>query len=99
MYMVREVLRCRPGKVGELVKKFKALGEVMEAMDLEPFRIYTDVAGEHFWTLVLEREYASLDEAPAVESKVMSDERAQSVMAGYHDLVTRGRREIYKVEG
>jgi len=98
MFMVREVLSCRPGKVGELVKKFKALGIVMQSMDLEPFRVYTDVAGEPFWTLVLEREYGSLDEAPALESKVMSDERAQAAMAGYHDLVRSGRREIYKVE-
>ena len=98
MFMVREVLNCNPGKVGELVKKFRALGEVMQAMGHKPFRIYTDVAGAPFWTLVLEREYASLDEAPALESKVMSDARAQAAMAGYHDLVSSGRREIYKVE-
>jgi hypothetical protein len=50
--MVREVLSCQPGKVGALAKKFKALGEVMKDMDLEPFRIYTDVSGAPFWTLV-----------------------------------------------
>jgi hypothetical protein len=98
MFMVREVLSCHPGKVGELVKKFKALGEVMRAMGEEPFRLYTDVAGEPFWTLVLEREYSGLDEVLAVESKVMSDQRAQAAMAGYHDLVRTGRREMYKVE-
>ncbi|MGE0158491.1 MAG: hypothetical protein AB7T31_03710 [Gemmatimonadales bacterium] len=98
MFMVREVLNCRPGKVGELVKKFKALGEVMRAMGEEPFRLYTDVAGEPFWTLVLERDYATLDAVPALEAKVMSDERARAAMSGYHDLVKNGRREIYKVE-
>jgi hypothetical protein len=98
MFMVREVLNCRPGQVGTLVKKFQAVGDVMKSMDLAPFRIYTDVAGEHFWTLVLEREYESLDEVPALEAKVMGDERARSAMEGYHDLVRRGRREIYKVE-
>jgi hypothetical protein len=98
MYMVREVLSCHPGKVGELVRKFKALGEVMRSMGVEPFRLYTDVAGEPFWTLVLEREYSSLDEVPALESKVMSDERARAAMTGYHDLVRIGRREMYKVE-
>ena len=99
MFMVREVLNCRPGKVGALVKKFQALGDVMQAMDLEPFRIYTDVAGEQFWTLVLEREYPGLDAVTEVEGRVMSDPRAQEVMAGYHDLVLQGRREIYRVEG
>ena len=98
MYMVREVLSCNPGKVGELVKKFKALGEVMKSMELAPFRIYTDIAGEPFWTLVLEREYEQLDDAPALEQKVMSNESAQAAMAGYHDLVRSGRREIYRVE-
>lgn len=98
MYMVREVLSCRPGKVGALVKKFKALNEVMQAMDLDPFRIYTDLAGEPFWTLVLERDYDSLDDVPAIESKVMADGRAQEAMAGYHEVVRTGRREIYRVE-
>lgn len=98
MYMVREVLNCKPGKVGELVKKFKELGVVMSKMDHAPFRLYTDVVGENFWTLVLEREYAGLDEIQALETQVMGDKRAQSIMAGYHELVEKGRREIYKVE-
>ena len=98
MFMLREVLNCKPGKVGELVKKFKALGAVMEGMKLEPFRIYTDVSGEPFWTLILEREYEGLDEIPALESKVMAEEAARSAMDGYHELVVSGRREIYKVE-
>lgn len=98
MFMVREVLNCRPGKVGQLLKKFKDLNTVMTDMGVAPFRIYTDVSGENFWTLVLEHDYETLDEIPAVEARVMGDERAQSVMADYHELVERGRREIYKVE-
>jgi hypothetical protein len=98
MFMVREILNCKPGKVGQLAQKFKDLGAVMEDMQLAPFRIYTDLSGEHFWTLVLEREYESLDDIPSIESRVMGDERARSVMAGYHELVERGRREIYRVE-
>lgn len=98
MYKVREIVTCKPGKVGELVKKFKALGEVIKGMGLEPFRIYTDLAGEEFWTLVLEREYENLSDWPPFESQVMSDDKAKSAMAGYHELVTGGRREVYKVE-
>jgi hypothetical protein len=98
MYMVREVLNCRPGKVGQLVKKFKEMGGVMKEMGLDPFRIYTDVSGERFWTLVLEREYETLDDLQALESRVLGDERVQTIMAGYHDLVEGGRREIYAVE-
>lgn len=98
MFMVREILRCKPGKVGELLKRFKQLATVMREMKLEPFRMYTDVSGGAFWTLVLEREYASLDEVPTLEARVMAEERARSAMAGYHELVVEGSREIYKVE-
>ena len=98
MVMIREVLNCRPGQVGGLVSKFKALGEVMQQMGHEPFRIYTDVAGEEFWTLVLERDYESVESALAMEDEVMSDPRAREAMQGYHDDVVRGRREIYKIE-
>lgn len=97
MYMVREVLSCNPGKVNALVQKFKALNEVMEAMELAPFRMYTDFAAERFWTLILEHDYGSLDEIAELEANVMADERAQSAMAGYHELVASGRRELYNV--
>jgi hypothetical protein len=33
------------------------------------------------------------------ENEVLSDEDAKAIMEGYHDLVRRGRREIYSVEG
>lgn len=98
MIMVRAVMNCKAGRVGELVKKFKAVNGVMTEMGLEPFRIFTDISGEQFWTLILEREYDSLSDYQKLESEVMADERFGSVMAGYHDLVQQGRREIYKVE-
>lgn len=98
MYKVREVLHCRPGRVGELVQKFKALGDVMRDMDYEPFKLYTDVSGERFWTVVLESEFATLADFQAMEAEVMSDARAGSIMTGYHDLVQDGRREIFRVE-
>jgi hypothetical protein len=98
MIMVRAVMNCRPGKVGELLEKFKAANGVMQEMGLDPFRIFTDMSGEQFWTLVLEREYESLGDYQKMESEVMADERFGSVTAGYHDLVQQGRREIYKVE-
>lgn len=98
MVMTREVLTCKPGKVGELVEKFRALGDVMKDLGFEPFRMYTDIAAERFWTLVLEHEYETLDAVTAMEAKVLGDDRAKKAMAGYHDLVESGRREIYQVE-
>jgi hypothetical protein len=95
--MIREVMNCKPGKVGELKKKFKALGTVMERMGFTPFRLMTDVSGEPFWTLVAETEIASLNDFVEMEARVMADGEAQMAMAGYHELVVSGRREIYQV--
>jgi hypothetical protein len=97
MYMVREVIHCKPGTVSDLANKFKAVGEIMRTMDLEPHRLYTDLSGEPFWTLVVEREYESLDQAQALESKVFGDERSRAAMEGYHELIESGRREFYRV--
>lgn len=98
MYLIREVLYCKPGQVRGLVERFQALGEVMESMGYEPFRLYTDVSGERFWTLVAQSEAESLDGFRETEAAVMENEKAQEAMAGYHNLVVEGRREIYNVE-
>lgn len=97
MVMVREVMHCKPGKVNDLVAKFQALGGVMEEMGLAPFRLYTDLAAEQFWTMVAERDYESVDEMVSIEARVLGDQRGQAAMQGYHELVIEGRREIYRV--
>lgn len=96
--MVRDVLHCRPGKVRDLVEKFGAVVTAMEEAGMTPFRMYTDVSGERFWTLVLEAEHDSMEAFMDNMSAIMADERMKAAMAGYHDLVESGRREIYQVE-
>jgi hypothetical protein len=98
MFVMREVLVCKPGKVGELKKKFKALNAIVTKKDFPPFAIMTDVAGENFWTLVLEMESDSVAAFFTMEEQVMADKEAQQVMAGYHDLVVGGRREVFRRE-
>lgn len=98
MYMIREVLQCKPGHVRELADKFKTVNGLMEGMGLAPFRIYTDYTGCPFWTVVLEREYEGLDEAQEVEASVFGQDAAKAAMAGYHELLVEGQREIYRVE-
>jgi len=98
MFVVREVMHCKPGKVGAMVKKFKGVGEVMEKMGFAPFRLMTDVSGERFWTVIAETEVESLGALLEMEERVMSEQAARDAMAGYHDLVDDGRREIYKLE-
>jgi len=99
MYVIREVVRCRPGKVGQMIDKFKLIGSAMREMGHEPFRLLTDVTGEPFWTLVAQTQVAAIDEFFVLERRLMASPTLREVMNGYHDLVSNGRREIYKVEG
>ena len=98
MFMIRETMHCKPGKVRELVDRFKALSKVMSEMGYSPFRLYTDVSGERFWTVVAETDTESVEAFIGMEQKVMASEKARQIMAGYHDLVLRGFRQIYKAE-
>ena len=54
MYVIREVLNCRPGKVRDMVEKFRTMSSALKEMGQEPLRVLTDVAGEPFWTIVAE---------------------------------------------
>jgi len=99
MYIVRDILNCKPGKVRALVDKFKKVSAVMQRSGVAPPRILTDAGGGPFWTLVLEFEAETIDGYAAMENKVMGDAEIGAIMAGYHDLVESGRREFYKVEG
>jgi hypothetical protein len=98
MYLVRDIMQCKPGKVGEMVNRFKSLNALGQKMGYKPLRVYTDVSGESFWTVVGEFEVATLEEFFAMTQKIMANEEAAKIMAGYHDFVKSGRREIYKVE-
>lgn len=98
MYVMREVLHCKPGKVREMVEKFRVLSNGVEAMGQEPLRLLTDAGGERFWTLVIEAKVERIEDFFALERKLMEDETIRSTMADYHDLVDSGRREIYRVE-
>ena len=98
MYVIRDIMHCKPGKVKDMVQKFKGVSAVMKRMGYQPFRIYTDVSTDRFWTLVGEIEVETLNDFLQMEEKVMAEEEAQRAMSGYHDLVDQGRREIYRVE-
>ena len=98
MYVIREVVHCKPGKVRAMVEKFKSISNAMKEMGQEPFRLLTDVTGEPFWTLVAEAKVEKVDDFFAIEEKLMTNETIRKAMADYHDLVESGRREIYRVE-
>jgi hypothetical protein len=104
MYVVREIMYCKPGKVRALVDKFKAMNALSDRMGMPRMRIMTDFTAERYWMAVAEMEVESLDEF----EKMMSGATGQGsdadmkemnkIMEGYHDLVDHGKREIYRVE-
>lgn len=98
MYLIREVVNCEPGKVRNMVEKFRAMSDALEDMGQEPLRLLTDAAGEPFWTVIAEARVERIDDFFVVEQKLMANESLRETMAGYHDLVQRGRREIYRIE-
>ena len=98
MYVIREVLHCKPGKVRQMAEKFRAISHTLQEMGHGPMRLLTDVTGEPFWTIVAEASVEKVDDFFAMEQKLMSNEILRKTMADYHDLVQSGRREIYRVE-
>jgi len=98
MYVIREVLNCKPGKVRQMVEKFRAISAVLKDMGQEPMRVLTDVTGEPFWTIVAEAKVEKIDDFFAVEQTLMANETLRKTMADYHDLVISGRREILRIE-
>ena len=98
MYVIREVVHCKPGKVRQMVEKFSAISQALQQMGHEPMRLLTDVTGEPFWTIVAEAQVETIDDFFAFEQRLRANESVRKAMADYHDLVERGRREIYRVE-
>jgi hypothetical protein len=98
MYVIREVLHCKPGKVRQMADKFRVLSATIEDMGHGPLRLLTDVTGEPFWTVVAEATVEKIEDFFAVEQKLTANETIRKTMADYHDLVESGRREIYRIE-
>ena len=98
MFVIREVMHCKPGKVSELVKRFKALSAIVESNGHKGFRILTDMSAEQFWTLIAETEVESVDAFLEMERETMADDRAREAFGGYHEFIIDGRREIYRIE-
>ena len=98
MYVIREVLHCKPGKVRQMVEKFRGISTALKEMEQEPLRLLTDVTGEPYWTIVAEARVEKIDDFFAMEQRLATNEKLRKTMADYHDLVESGRREIYRIE-
>ncbi|MEO7191543.1 MAG: hypothetical protein ABI051_10860 [Vicinamibacterales bacterium] len=98
MFLIRDIMYCKPGKARPMVEKFRALSKLTAQMGFGGMRIMTDVSAERYWTVVSEIEVTSLEEYAETSRKSMSLPEFQEAMKGYHDLIDHGRREIYMLE-
>ena len=99
MYLIREIMYCKPGKVRPMVDKFLAMSKIGESAGMPKMRIMTDVSAEQYWTIISEMEVESLDGFMSMDMGEEEMKEFEKIMEGYHDLVDHGRREIYKIEG
>jgi len=103
MLLVREIMYCKPGKVRPMVEKFVAMSKLGEKMGMGKMRVMTDLSAERYWTVVSEMEVPSMkafeDMMSGMGQKEEDMKQFETIMKGYHDLVEKGRREIYKIEG
>lgn len=103
MFLVREVMYCKPGKVRPLVEKFLKMAKLNEQLGFGKMRVMTDFCGERYWTIVSEFEVPDMRTfEEMMQGAGVTPEAAKQfdeIMKGYHDLVDHGRREIYKIEG
>ena len=102
MYLIRDIMYCKPGKVRPMVEKFVAMSKLGEKGGMPRMRVMTDFCAERYWTVVSEMEVPDL----LAFEKIMSAppgsaedvKKFEEIMKDYHDLVDQGKREIYKIE-
>jgi hypothetical protein len=102
MYLIRDIMYCKPGKVRPMVEKFLAMSKLSKKVGMPAMRIMTDFCAEQYWTVVAEMDVPDLEAfAKMMPQAGSSEEQKQfeEIMKGYHDLVDHGKREIYKIEG
>lgn len=106
MLLIREIMYCKPGKVRPMVEKFLAMSKLSEKMKMPKMRVMTDLCAEQYWTIVSEMEVPTLkafEDMMSGQSPAGANpddmKKFEEIMKGYHDLVEKGRREIYKIEG
>lgn len=103
MFVVREIMYCKPGKVRPMVEKFLAMSKLGEKVGMPRMRVMTDFSAERYWTVIAEMEVSDLQSFERMMSSPQGSaedqKQMEELMKGYHDLVDGGKREIYRVEG
>jgi hypothetical protein len=88
MIIIREVFIAKPGQASSLAR---LMSEVMPDS-----RVMTDMTGV-FNKVVMETEMEDLGAFEARMKEYMNNKEAYKKMAGYTDMYTSGKREIYRI--
>ena len=88
MILVREVFIAKPGQASSLAR---LMSEVMPRS-----RVMTDMTGV-FNKVVMETEVDDLNAFEARMKDYLSNQEMKKKMAGYTDMYTTGKREIYRI--
>jgi hypothetical protein len=103
MLLIRDIMYCKPGKVRPMVEKFLAMSKLSQKMGTGKMKVMTDFCAERYWTVVAEMEVPNMEAFEKMMSgmgqKDADTKEFETIMQGYHDLIEKGRREIYKIEG
>ena len=67
MYVIREVLNCKPGRSARWSRSSERSRRSLKEMGQEPMRLLTDVTGEPYWTIVAEAKVEKIDDFFAME--------------------------------
>jgi len=97
MLLIREVFNAKPGKAGELAKKFKQVIPFMEKEGLKNTRVMTDFVAK-YWTVVIESETEELARFEKEVRGFTSKPEVREIMKDYMSLVDSGYREVFKIE-
>lgn len=99
MIVVRFVFQSKPGKAGDVVKRFQEGAEMMRrvAGPDAKVRLLTDLSGP-FDTVVQEVELESLAEWEKLRTKIFSDPEFQDAQDAGESPIASGRTEFYTLE-
>lgn len=97
MYVIRDVVRCKPGKAGEIARRLKLTLPSTEAADgFRNSRVLVAFVTS-YWTVMMEAEVENLAHLENHMLDYGSRPEFREAMTGYADLVEEGHREIYRV--
>ena len=61
MFLIRDIMFCKPGQARPMVQKFLALDTLGRQLGFGVMRVMTDVSAERYWTVVAEMEVETME--------------------------------------